>query len=74
MNRLTDLPVDDDPQQPATGARTYSEEATSGDGEGASSPGATEPGDQGQPAHSAYADADRTASRPKSKRSGDLGG
>jgi hypothetical protein len=74
MSRLTDRSLDDDPQQPAIGRRAYPAGAVSGEGEGAGSPGATEPGDQGQPAHSAYEDADRTASRTMSNESNYRGG
>ncbi|MDR7040209.1 MULTISPECIES: hypothetical protein [Methylobacterium] len=46
----------EDPAQPPAGPRAYPDRTVTGPSEGASSPGATEPGDQGEPAHSAYED------------------
>ncbi|WP_336492100.1 hypothetical protein [Methylobacterium nigriterrae] len=70
MSRITDPKLDDDPLQPATGARAHPEKHPSRGGEGASSPGATEPGDQGEPGHSAFDDVDRDRSHPGEKKEG----
>ena len=70
MSRITDPKLDDDPLQPAVGGRAYPEKPVSSTVEGASSPGATEPGDQGDPGHSAFDDTDRSRSQPSETKEG----
>ncbi|MEA1832730.1 hypothetical protein U8607_11615 [Methylobacterium durans] len=52
----------ENPAEPPAGPRAYPDRGPTGCPEGAGSPGATEPGDQGEPGHSAYED-DRTTPR-----------
>ena len=68
LSRITDPKLDDDPLQPALGARTYPQKPPSRTVEGASSHAPTEPGDQGAPGHSAFDDTGRNRSRPSGKK------
>ena len=70
MSRITDPKLDDDPLQPVVGGRAYPQKPASRTVEGASSPGATEPGDQGAPGHSAFDDTDRSRSQPSETKEG----
>jgi hypothetical protein len=70
LNPITDPKLDDDPLQSAVGGRAYPQKPLSGTAEGASSPGATEPGDQGAPGHSAFDDTDRSRSEPSETKEG----
>ena len=70
LSRITDPKLDDDPLQPVVGGRAYPQKPASRTVEGASSPGATEPGDQGAPGHSAFDDTDRSRSQPSETKEG----